>query len=72
MTPGTPVIVALLIAGVWAALIGTAYVARVAGYGRSGSLAAVTGCYLALAGGALLWLGRGTNGWLGAAGMLAP
>ncbi len=72
MTPGTVAIVAGIIAGVWGTLLGTAYGVRVAGFSRGASLAAVTGCYLVLAAGALLWLGPGTRGWLGAAGMLAP
>ena len=72
MTPGTVAIVAGIIAGVWAALLGTAYGVRVAGWSQGASLAAATGCYLVLAAGALLWLGPGTRGWLGAAGVLAP
>lgn len=72
MTVGTLVIVAAIVAGVWAILLGTAYAVHVAKLGRAASLVAVTTCYLALAVCALLWLGPGTRGWLGAAGMLAP
>ncbi len=72
MTVGTLVIVAAIVAGVWAILLGTAYAVHVAKLGRAASLVAVTACYLALAVCALLWLGPGTRGWLGAAGMLAP
>ena len=72
VTPGTLLIVAAIVAGVWAILLGTAYAVHVAKLGRKASLVTVTACYLALAAGALLWLGPGARGWLGAAGMLAP
>lgn len=72
MTLEALAIVAGIIVSVWAALLGTAYGVRVAGWSRNASLAAVTACYLVLTVGALLWLGLTTRGWLGVAGMLAP
>lgn len=73
MTPATVTLVAAIIALVWAALLGTAYAARfVARWRTAASVAAVTACYLVVAGLALLWLGTGERGQLGVAGMLAP
>ena len=40
VTPATLVIVAAIVAGVWAALLGTAYAVRLADFGRGASLAA--------------------------------
>ena len=61
------------IAIVWAALLGTAYLARVAGgLSRRNSALAVSFCYVGLAVTALSWLGHGWSGIAGAFGMLVP
>ena len=66
-------IVATAVIAAWAALVGTAYLARgVLGLPRAWSLAILAVCYLALAGLAIAVIGASGRGLLGAAGLLVP
>ena len=65
--------VAAAVAGVWAVLLGAAYLARgVLGLRRLPSLALVAACYAVLAGIALDIVGWSGRGLLAISGMLVP
>ena len=65
--------VVVVIAVVWAVLLGAAYLARVRlGLGRLPGAAAVAAAYLALCGLALAWFGVTQQGLLASAGMACP
>ena len=64
--------VIVLIASVWALLVGAAFVGRGAGLSRIALIALVTSIYAALAAGAFIALGATMQECLGAFGMLLP
>ena len=66
-------ILILAIAGIWAVLLGVAYLSRVsAGLSKSLSTVVVTVSYVAVSALVLVWLGFNTTGFIAVAGTLLP